>query len=350
MKSFEVKLYSKNWTFKKTINPKNITSEIAFSEDLDWGQSDLNIQIIWDFWDFLCSDILEIREVDEENYSISKTYTGIIEEIDVDEYETHDVVSLQVLWLFTALNDILFKQGWNRVFSVNMTPGNMVKAIIDSFNAEYWTLSWGNTQNITTNLFRYTAWSIDVTGTAINREFDNVSCLDALKKAVENTSFNFFIWSDGMVNVQQDSWQTKKSLTMWREVVKVNRKLHKREMVNKYYHERVSANEQIYTDPSSIALFNLKERKEVDSDVLDATSQNVIGNKKISDYAYERNEISVLMKPQKSESVFPGMLLSINNLKNAFVEKKITKITKWKDSWTIYVGDFISFWNSVLKK
>jgi hypothetical protein len=35
MKSFEVKLYSKNGTFKKTINPRNITSEISFSEDLD---------------------------------------------------------------------------------------------------------------------------------------------------------------------------------------------------------------------------------------------------------------------------------------------------------------------------
>jgi len=350
MKSFEIKVYSRIWTFKKTINPRDITSEISFSEDLEWWQSDLLLSFKWDASSYLATDIVEIREVDEENKDISRTYTWIIEEISDDEYENHSVVNVQLLWVFTALNDKIFKSGANRNFTASATPWNLVKSIIDSFNTDYWTLSWGNTQNLSWNLIRYTASSIDVTWTAANYEFDNESCLDALKKALEDKWFSFFIWSDGICYVQQDSGQTGVSLTMWRQVIKVNRKKHKREMVNKLYHERALSNEQTYSDPASVALFWVIEKKEIDSDIQDATTQNTVWEKKIQEFAYERNEISVIMKPQKSSSIIPWMLLTVNNLKSNFENKKITKISKQKDQWTVYVGDFISFWNSVLKK
>lgn len=350
MKSFEVKTYTRAWIFKKTINPKDITSEISFSEDLDGGQSDLNLQITWDFWDFLCTDIVEIREVDDENKQISRTYTGIIEEISVTEFEKNDVISLNILWVFTALNDIIFKSGANRTFTSSLSPWNMVKAIIDLFNTEYGSLSGWQTQNLTTNLIRYTAGSIDTTWSNVNIEFDNTTCIDAIKKSLENTGFNFFIWSDGVCYVQKDAWQPEVSLTMWRQIIAVERKLHKRDMVNKYYHERALNNEQTYTDPVSISLFWIKEEFETDSEVQDATTQNTKWNQKIQDYAYERNEISITMKPQQSASIYPWMVLSVNNLKIPLLNKKITKITKERTYWTIYVWDFISFGNTIIKK
>lgn len=350
MKSFEIKVYSRIWTFKKTINPKDVTSEISFSEDLEWGQWDLLLSFRGDFWTYLSTDIVEIREVDEENKDISRTYTGIIEEISVDEYETYSVVNLQLLWVFTALNDKIFKSGASRQFTASATPWNLVKMIIDSFNTEYWSLSWWNTQNLSWNLIRYTASSIDVTWSAANYEFDNDSCLDAIKKALEDKWFSFFIWSDWICYVQQDSGQSQVSLTVWRQVIKVNRKIHKRDMINKLYHERAWSAEQTYIDPSSVALFWIIEKKEIDWDIQDAWTQNTVWSKIIQDYAYERNEISVLMKPQKTSSIIPWMILTVNNMKTPLVWKKITKIQKQKDSWTLYVGDFISFWNSVLKK
>jgi hypothetical protein len=38
MKSFELKLYSRDGIFKKQINPKTISSDISFSEELNGGQ------------------------------------------------------------------------------------------------------------------------------------------------------------------------------------------------------------------------------------------------------------------------------------------------------------------------
>lgn len=100
MKTFEVKLYDSSGTFKKQINPTNITSQISFSEELNGGQGNLNMDIVWDMDDFVCSDIVEIREVDTENRAISATYTGVIEEIGVKEYKTTEVLNLSILGIF----------------------------------------------------------------------------------------------------------------------------------------------------------------------------------------------------------------------------------------------------------
>lgn len=350
MKSYEVKLYSRVWVYKKTINPRDIVSEIQFSEDLDWWQSDMNIEVIGQFDDFLSTDIIEIREVDEENMIISPTYTWVIEEISVKEYENWDTVNLQLLGLATVLNDNIYKTWGNRVFTSNLTVWNLVKSIIDSFNSDYWTLSWWDTQNVTTNLIRYTASSIDTSWSLVNISYDNDSCFDAIRKAIEDTDFSFWIWVDWVCYVQKDSWQSKVSLTLWRQVVLVDRKIHKRELTNHLYHERTWNNEQTYTDPVSISLFWKKEKKITDSDVLDATTQNTKWNKYIQDYAYERNEIQITMKPQQSNSIVPWNILSLNNVKIPLIDKKITKISKSKDVWIINVWDFISFGETVLKK
>lgn len=350
MKSYEVKLYSRTGLFKKTINTKNIVSDISFSEDLNGWQSDLNLEVIWEFDDFLCTDIIEIREVDETNKVISPTYTWVIEELSLKEYEDWDTVNIQLLGLASVLNDNIFDSWWSRVFTSNVTVWNLVKLVIDSFNADYWALSWWNTQNVTGNLIRYTASSIDVTGWLVNVAYDNDTCFDAIKKALENTDFSFYIWADWICYVQKDAWQQKASLTLWRQVLLVERKIHKRDMTNYLYHERTWNNEQVYTDPVSIALFGKKEKKITDSDVQDATTQNIKWSKYIQEYAYERNEISIIMKPQKSSSIVPWNLITVNNIKIPLIDKKITKITKWKDSWTINVWDFISFGSTVLNK
>jgi hypothetical protein len=80
----------------------------------------------------------------------------------VTEYRDREVIDLQILGVFTVLNDIFYKNGGSRVFTKTDTPGNIVKDIIDQFNAEYGALS-GDSQNLGTNLLTYTVSSIDVT-------------------------------------------------------------------------------------------------------------------------------------------------------------------------------------------
>jgi hypothetical protein len=246
-KQFEIKIYEKDGTFKQVVNPKNVTTDISFTEELNGGQGNLSISFVGDPDSVISSDIVEVREVDTENKVISKTYTGIVEELDITEYKENEVVTLSILGAFTALNDVKYKDGGNRTFTKSGTPGAIVKLIIDSFNADYGTLA-GDTQNLTTNLIRYSGSSVDITGTTVDRSFANEDCLTAIKKTLEDTGFDFYIGADGVIHVTQDADQAEKTLTMGREVISIPRKYHKRDMVNTYYLTRNGGTELTYTD------------------------------------------------------------------------------------------------------
>lgn len=147
MKSYELKLYSRLGVFKKQINPQDVSSEIAFQEELDGGQGDLTLKVVGSQSDYVVSDIIEIREVNDDSPTVSQTYTGIIEEIETTEYEYTTLLDIKLLGVFTALNDVLFKSGGSRTFSKTGTAGAIISDIVASFNSDYGAM-FGDTQNI----------------------------------------------------------------------------------------------------------------------------------------------------------------------------------------------------------
>lgn len=346
MKTYEIKTYSWSGVFKKQINPLNVTTDISFTEELQWGQWNLNLTIVWSLDDFVCSDIVEIREVWDDK-DILASYTGIIEEIDVKEFKDSEIISLSILWVFTVLNDALYKSWWNRTFTKTDTPWNIVKSIIDSFNTDYWVLSW-DTQNLTTNVVRYTWSSIDITWTTISRSFENINCLAAIKKTLENTWFDFFIGSDWVVIVKQTINQPEVFLTHWREIVYAERRLSKKDMVNKFYLARNGWTTVIYQDWTSITDYKIKEEYKSDTDIQNLATQDVIWNQKIAEFKDERNIISLVLKVQKSDFLYPWYLVTTQNSKREIISKQITKIEKSKNQWKLYFWEFVSFWKTIL--
>lgn len=342
MKKFEIKVYDHLGVFKSQINPKTLTSDVSFTEELNGGQGSLNISFVGDLDDYAVADIVEVREVDDENKSITPTYTGIVEEIDDDEYKTTEVITLNLLGAFTVLNDIEYKDGGSRTFTKTGTPGAIVKLIIDSFNADYGAIS-ANTQNLTGNIIRYTGSSIDVTGTAVNYSFAKETCLEAIKKVLEGSNMDFFIGADGICYVTQDANQTPKVLTLGREVIQIKRNYHKRDMVNKYYLSRNGGTELPYTSAGAVTAYGLKEKTESDTDIQDATTQNLVGNKKITDFSSPRLKTEILTKPLQSSSIMPGNLLTVQNAKRPISSQKIIRITKGTKGFTVNIGDFVSF-------
>lgn len=341
MKFYELKLYDKSWRYKKTISSKKITSDITFSEELNGWQWELVLEIIDNPNFYSVSDIVEIREVDEENKSVTPTYTGIIEEYTIWEYEYNTTISIQLLWLFTALNDILFKQSWGTKFTLTGTAGNLIQTILNSFNGDYGNLI-NDTQNIRDKLFRSV---IDTSWSNITLEFDGINCLDAIKKVLENTEFKFYIGADWICRIFK-TWNEKR-LTIWRQVFSVNRRIHKADMVN-YFFYKWKNETRIYQDQNSIWKYWKKELLETLAS-WDTATLDVKGSKKIQDYSNPRNNITVNMLPQQSQSIIPWDMLYVNNTNFPIEDKQITKITKNKDEWIIEIGDFISLGNAIKK-
>ncbi len=348
IKNYEIKLYSQKWEFKTQINLKNNTNEISFSESLNGWQGSLNLQVVWTENDFICSDIVEIREVSQKNKTINPTYTGIIENIEIQEYKNTSILNIELYWVFTALNDIIYKNWWDKTFIKTDTAGNIVKNIIDSFNSEYWSLE-GETQNIWFTLMRYTIDSIDITGTTLSIEFENNNCLEAIKKVIENTNYYFFIDETGVCTLKLRENAEHKYLTFDKELISINRKIKKDEMVNKYYLSRVGDVEKMYSNSSSITTFNLKEKVEKKSEIQNETTQDEKWNTFIDDFSLERLEISINMKSQINNFLRPWNLITTQNTKNQLFEKQITKINKNRDNWILFIWDYPSIWKTISK-
>lgn len=339
---FQYKLYDWTGQFKKQINSKAVYSDISFQEELDSGQGSLTLKTSGDLSDFQTSDIIEIRN--SENWDL---YTWIIEDIWVEEFETSSILSLKFLWVCTALNDMQYKSWASKTFTKTDTVWNIIKDIIDSFNIDYGSLYW-DTQILQTNLIRYTGSSIDITWDTISIDFDDINCLASIQKVIKNTGFNFYIWKDWVVFVTQKANQSIKNITFEKEILSINRRISKKDMVNKYYLKRDWGTEKIYEDVPNQWVFWLKEKSESDSDLLDEATQDVKWDEYILENKSEDNIVSIKISPN-SVQLMPWEKITTLNSRNNLVEKQITKIEVRKEFSEIYLWNFVSFGKTIVK-
>ena len=339
---YEIKVYDWTWKFKQQI--KSIYSSIEFQEELNGGQWNLNLEFDGSLDDYQCSDIIEIRAS-----WIGNLYTWIIEEIKIKEFKDNSILSVTLYGVFTALNDIHYKSWWSKTFTKTDNLWNIIKNIIDSFNTDYGAL-FGDTQILQTNLLRYTGDSIDL-WPSLSISFENQNCLEAIKKVLEDSWFDFFISREWIVYVKQKSSQPTRYLTFAREIQNIDRTLDKKDMVNKYYLSRVWNVEKTYSDVTAQNKFWLKEKQESKTDIQDETSQDTYGNQYIIDHKSEDNIVSIQTKKDLwALSLIPWNLISTNNSRNNLIEKQVTKIDIKKNYYVIYLWNFISFWKTILAK
>lgn len=334
MKNFEIKLYSKDWVLKMPIT--TWTGDIVYSEELNGGQSDLSLQVVGSGLNISCTDIVEIQEVSDTQFVPSPTYSGIIEEIIETEYETTSTLTLRILWVHTAFSDILYRNWTNREFTKTGTAGAIITDIINSFNSQYGTLA--ETNNLGVNLI----WlgNIDMTGTSLSISFANESCLSAIGKVMKDSWFNWFVWADWLFHLFENL--PEKTYTLGNEILFINKKVHKKDMINSLYLKSSIMPEQYYNDSTAITTYGLKEKYLNEDGIESLATQNQKWAQRVADYKDPRLEVSIIMKEQDAQSLIPGTMMNIQN-STLLVNSRIEKITKWRN-WTVYVWDYSSFW------
>jgi hypothetical protein len=366
-KFFEIKIYDCFWNFKKQI--KKTSSKIEFSENINGVQGNLNLEVFWSVSDFSITDIVEIRETyfwnwykdyfwddlqnwddsdfwNERDNNIFPIYSWIVENVWFVEYEEIDKINLQIYWVWTALNDIIYKNSWNKVFTKTWTYWEIAKDIIDYFNSQYGTLA--DTQNLWNNLFFYTSESIDDSWDDISLEFENENCYGAFEKLVKDTEYYFFINPAWLVTFKKNS--TPKILTFKKEIVSIANSEKKDEMVNKYYLSRDWGYEQIYTNTDSLDLYKLKEKVESRSEIKNSGTQNIFWNAKIEKFWFWIIQTEIEIKAQRNNFLYPWEFITTQNTRALLENKRIEKIDKRSDVWILYLGDYTSFWKTVISQ
>lgn len=350
MKSYEIKIYSRLGNFKKSINPRDILSEISFSEDLNGGQWSLNLELIWDLENFEVSDIIEIREVSDNSTHIIPTFTGIIEEIQIEEFENYDKISLEILGLHTLLGDFLYRENSQRKLQKTGDIGQICRDVINHFNAEYGNFSASETQNLWKKIFHYSDESIQNFWKNILIEIDNMTHLEILTKITEMSDAVFFIDATGLVTAKPKNNFSEKILTLGRDVVSYTQKIKKRDMCNSYVIEVDTIGSRTYNNDDSIQKYGKKEKADSSSDIKTEAGMNDKWNTFIMENSLPKSEISLILKPQNSDFLFPWDRITLQNIRNPLKEQQITKIDKNRDNWTIYIGDYVSFGQILLNK
>lgn len=366
MKYFELKLYNYAGVFKKQINPRNITSQITFSENINGGQWSLDLTIRDLSSEYEMTDIIEVREVEkgsvktetfwddnniwndsntwnEGTSNVFPTYTGIIERIAVQEKRDGELLNIKCLWIGTALYDIYYKDGTDKTFTKNATSDVIIADIIDYFNSQYGTLT--ATQNLWTSLYYYDTLP---TAPTISRNFENIRCFDAITQVCEEIGYYFFIEPTGKVNFAETG--ENKLLTFNREIIEINYEEKKDDMVNRYFLQRSGNTEKTYENASSLSTYNIKEEFQVQTDIQNETTQDIVWNKKVEEFWEPRANTSVLIKAQNTPFIYPWMTITTQNTKRVIQEQKITKIQKNLDFWTLSIWDFTSFGKTISEK
>ena len=84
MKTYVVKTYNIDWTYKETINPNNILNEIAFSASLNWWQWQLQIQTDYAFADtsYKWWEYVKVWLYDENHVNGKQIYYWFISKIE----------------------------------------------------------------------------------------------------------------------------------------------------------------------------------------------------------------------------------------------------------------------------
>ncbi len=370
IKKYEYKLYNREWNFKKQINPRDISSDLSFSEQIDGWQGDLQLTVIDDIANYQTSDIIEIREVTTKWLWIWATYTGIIETINIKETKQGAVLKIELLGVFTALNDIIFKNMvGDRVFDLTDTIENIVNQIINWFNWVYGSLS--NTQNLDTYMFNT---EIEAGTPTVSIKFENDSCMQALNKVLDNSGYHWYVNQYWTIIIKAKSSQRLLYLALEREIVSVDIELNKNDMVNRLYLARNGGTVVSYTDGTAETVFGPKEKFVSDNTIADLATQDIKWWEYIDQHKTEMMKVKLTIKPQVSwvveiineelevdytqymdpTAITPTIIglqpwdrISTMNTKNYIISQVIVKIDKAGDKRVIHLWEYLSFWQQV---
>ena len=236
-----------------------------------------------------------------------------------------------------------FEQWSLKEFSIEDTPWNIAKDIIDYFNTLYWSIS-SDTNNISWYLVRYTSESIDITWDTINIDFSDESCFSALWKCIEVTPFRFYISEEGIVYFQKKENSKKVKATYWKDLVSIKKRKSKTDIVNRLYLSNGTL-EQTYNKASSQALYPLSEKVIKKTYLNDLDTMDQYAENYLEIYWEVVPEITVEILTRNSNEIKPLDIFSTENSLDVVEDIEIIKIDKKLDRYILYLGSYTSLWD-----
>ena len=323
MKTYVVKTYNVDWTYKETINPNSILNEISFSAWLNWWQWELNIQTDYAFADtsYKWWEYVKVRLYDEAHVDWKQIYFWFISRIERKAEESREYTTFTCLWVWSLLKAIQYTN-----WSYSQTCSNMMKTIRTFFNTYY--------ANIITE------WTIATDSTTQNRTRnynDCFSCFDTIADAIWYKRIVDWEWK---LDFFTPSSRTKHLIHLWENASSITVQNSIEELVNEYRLARNWWTVQTYTDATSISTYWRKMKYESNTSLNSATTQDQYWNSFIAQYKNPLQTIQIVLNSEYAyEDIKPWDLISILNTDlTTLTDLTISKIQYKTDTATITIN------------
>ena len=298
MKTYVVKTYNVDWTYKETINPNSILNEISFSAWLNQWQWQLSIQTDYKFADtsYKWWEYVKVRLYDDNHVDWKQIYFWYISRIERKADESREYTTFTCLWVWSLLKSIIYTN-----WSYSQTCANMMKTIRTFFNWYY--------ANIISE------WNISETvATTQNRTRNQNNCFDCFDTIAEAIWYKWTVDWEWNLDLFTPSTRTKHIVHLWEEVNSITVSNSVEELVNEYRLARNWWTIQTYTDATSISEFWRKMKYESNTSLNSATTQNEYWNAYIQQYKTPLQSIQLVLNSEYAyEDIKPWDLISVLN-------------------------------------
>lgn len=188
-KEYLLKLYDKDMHFIKMIPESELTNTVSFSENINWGQWELSLNIAFpintDFFEWI--KYIKVFESDIEHLDNRLIYTWYISKLVRSYNNNKENIKVSFLWLYSLLSSLYLKDNWETHFFRQWECSVFLKKIIDYVNQFY-------------PVFHYTADSIIPTTQQLDLEIDWELCSDLVSKVLWTVDYYLYVDCNWLVS------------------------------------------------------------------------------------------------------------------------------------------------------
>lgn len=354
-KEYIVKLYDWSMNFVKVLPASLITNDISFSESINAGQWQLqlnvNLPIDTDYFDnvryckvYMYKILPEIKYnymvLENYGYFLTEDWWKFLTEVQPELWDAWQLlyswqlskvsrmfsnnkenIQITFLSLYSLLSDIYFMQDWEMIFQIEDDPANIIKAIIDYFDTLYpWILT-------------YTDESIDEYWEDVYLEFNTMTCEEALKSVMNWLSYYIFIWADWVIQFHSKPQTITHNFTYEKDITALTIPEDYEQVANavranyKYIGWSHTWITDVATDNTSISKFWRKEKIIWNENLYWQTAGETYRDSYLAEYKNWKKNITLTVSTLYDiETVHPGDTVRIRNFDLSINNLQISKI------------------------
>ena len=310
MNRYDIKVCDKSWEYQTTINPNVVMNDISFSENVNWWQWQLSLNLALDFWDttFHWWEIIKVILYNERYKQWKQIYLWYVSQIE-RRYDINKwYICVICLWIASLLTQIRYV--WNISWSVS----DILNWIINTFNNQY---EW--------NLI--SVWDIDEYEWSLSFNFwIETSCSVAIDSVADSCNYYRYVDSEWIFTFRKKHSQKNHIVANRQALESMQLKYNIESMVNRLYLERKNWTVKIYEDEDSQNQYWVKEKYLQQNDIENETTQDEFWNSYLLQYANPKNASVVVVNSEYDiESVIPWDTITVVNttypVKNLLIEK-----------------------------